>query len=683
MKNMEILFWKAIVEIIQIPNNLNEIYTNGTSWLANPFGDQRVYGTKFSIGTDGFSWKFYMNSKTEEGARRAGYGLLSYLKELYSGLDGTVKVKPIGSMHLKKEISYLSELILPSPPYINNQIPLIQKIMNLAESNNSHDIKVYIFWQFKDHKANSLIRDDTKSTLRYDFYYNLRIFIEARPIFRQCIERDEQLAELLGYLDYLTTDIKNINRNCAILKEADILAKNLLTMVDLFNKPIKIDTSIYDSDTKSFSKKMKAIDFSIPPNMPLDKAYIVHNENLGIPIKEPKILLGNAYRQGVLTKTKKYLHLHDLVHHVFISGTSGVGKSRFIAFLTNQIKNKGDHVGILVINLVKQGEEGLYNPDIILRKGDEEFRVPYFISGKDIEVICKQVAAYLVSSLGLKNVVLSITKNVLYKTCIENGLPKQHPVDVFKEVLEWLKMNPYHEKFNTNIQRAIENRVISLLSSPFISNIVKLGTVPKWFIEWTKGKNIFIDLSNFTEDGKRLISHAIFQIIRTLLPELRTNELKYVIILDEAHEISEKPKVQSYDDDETVTRHYLEIVFEKVLRAFRSRGVCLMLADHLPFNLFEGIYKLPSIKVIFRSDKDFLRFISNYPEEQDTLANQKNRRTLILDGVNARKFAIHTINYSYPKQLNKIESSLKKNCPNCKELVEVNAKFCQKCGTII
>ncbi|KKN08177.1 hypothetical protein LCGC14_1059330 [marine sediment metagenome] len=683
MKNMEILFWKVIVEIIQIPNDLNEIFNNGTSWLSNPFGDHRVYGTKFSIGADGFSWKFYMNINTEEGARRMGYGLLSYLKELYSGLDGTVKVKQIGSIHLKKEKPYLSELILPSPPYINNQIPLIQKIMNLAESNNSHEIRVYIFWQFKDHEATSVLRDNTKSIFRYDFYYKIRIFIEVRPLFRQDIKRDEQVAELLGYLDYLITDIKNMKGNCAVLKKADVSAKHLLTMENLFNKSISIDTSIYDSDTKSFSKKIKAIDFSIPPNMPLDKAYTVHNENLGVPVTPPKILLGNAYRQGVLTKTKMYLHLHDLIHHVFISGLSGVGKSRFIASLANQIKNQGAHVGILVINLVKKGEEGLYNPDIILRKRDLEFRVPYFIPDKDIEVICKQVAAYLVSSLGLKNVVLSITKNVLYDDCIKIGFPKQHPEEVFMGVIEWLKMNPYHPKFNTNITRAIENRVISLLSSPFIKNILKLGPVPNWFIEWKKGKNVYIDLSNFTEDGKRIITHAIFQMVRTLLPELRTNELKYVIILDEAHEILEKTKHQSIDDDETVTRHYLEIVFEKVLRAFRSRGVCLVLADHLPNNLFEGVYKLPSIKVIFRSDKDFLQYISNFPEEQDDLANQKNRRALILDGVNARKFAIHTIDYSYQEQINESGSSGEMYCSNCKELLEMSTKFCHKCGTII
>ena len=146
-------------------------------------------------------------------------------------------------------------------------------------------------------------------------------------------------------------------------------------------------------------------------------------------------------------------------------------------------------------------------------------------------------------SLGLKNVVLSITKNVLYNDCIKNGLPKQHPENIFKEVIEWLKANPYHPKFNTNITRAIENRILSLLSSPFIKNILKLGPVPNWFIEWTKGKNVYIDLSNFTEDGNRVITHAIFQMIRTLLPELRSNELKYVIILDEAHEISEKTSI--------------------------------------------------------------------------------------------------------------------------------------------
>ncbi|MHA2131859.1 MAG: hypothetical protein ACW99L_17970, partial [Promethearchaeota archaeon] len=364
VKIIEILFWKAIVVVTQIPKDLNNTSESEVSWLANPFGDQRVYGTKFTIEPKGFSWKFFMNSKTEEGAIRAGYSFLSYLKELYTGLDGIVKVKKIGSIQLKKEVPYLSELILPSPPYINNQIPLIQKIMDLVESNNSHEIKIYIFWQSKDHTVNSVVRDDTKSLLRYDFYYNIRIFIEARPVFREDVKREEQLAELLGYLDYLTTDIKNINRQCAVLKEAGIPSKNLLTMVDLFSKPIKIDSSIFDKDINTFSKNKRAIDFGIPSNIPLERAQVVYNENLGGSVKEPKILLGNVYRQGVLTKVKKYLHLHDLVHHVFISGSSGAGKSSFIASLMNQIKDKENSVGILVINLVKKEEEGLYNPDI-------------------------------------------------------------------------------------------------------------------------------------------------------------------------------------------------------------------------------------------------------------------------------------------------------------------------------
>ena len=41
------------------------------------------------------------------------------------------------------------------------------------------------------------------------------------------------------------------------------------------------------------------------------------------------------------------------------------------------------------------------------------------------------------------------------------------------------------------------------------------------------------------------------------------------------------------------------------------------------------------------------------------------------------------IDYSYQKKINKFESFMERNCPNCKELLEANAKFCRKCGTII
>ena len=122
---------------------------NDISWLGNPFNDLSVYGTRFSIRPDSFSWRFYMNSKTKKRARRLGFGLVSYLKELYKGLDGTVRVKSIGTTHLQKKRPYLYELILPNPPYLNNQIPLVQKIINLAGFNNEHKIDVYIFWKFK------------------------------------------------------------------------------------------------------------------------------------------------------------------------------------------------------------------------------------------------------------------------------------------------------------------------------------------------------------------------------------------------------------------------------------------------------------------------------------------------------------------------------------------------------
>ena len=680
---MDILFWQSIVEITQIPQNLVEINAKGISWLGDPFNDQRVYATKFLFGIKGFSWKFIMNSKSKKNAVRAGYGLLSYLKELYPGLNGTVRVKQINHSHLNKEHPYLQELILPSPPYVNNELPLIQKIVNFAEFNKEHDMKVYIFWQFNDQETTSTFRDPTKSTLRYKFYYNLRIFIDPRPIIEEGTKVDTQLAELSGYIDYLTSDIRNINLQRAITRDADISPQNLWTMVNLFDKPICLDSCIFDRDTQSFTQKLRVIDFNIPPKMDLDRAIPTYNYRFSrIPKKDGlPIYLGYVYnRDGILTKDVASLNVSDLTKHMFISGNSGAGKSMFEAFLSNEIQMKGKNIGTMIINLKKVGEEDLFKTDIVLKKGDLNFRAPYIIMTKDLEIVCKQAAEYIVASLGLKNVVVDIMYRILYEECLKDGSPPDDLIVCFEKVLEWLKKRPYPTKFQGSVIRAIENRVMSLLSSPFIRNVIKLGPIPQWFIEWTQGKSVFIDLSKFHDDEKRLLTLAIFQMITSLLAEDRSNKLKYVIFLDEISTILREPSYQEYSDNETIKQHILEKVFNTVLSSFRSRGVGLITATQLPISLFEDVYKQPSLKVIFRTEKDYIKVITNNPQEQDDLINQEDRRALVLDGVHGRKFAIYTMDFSYHRNFFQKGEII---CPHCNADVPNNLKFCNSCGTII
>ncbi|MBY8986526.1 MAG: hypothetical protein KGD65_15750, partial [Candidatus Lokiarchaeota archaeon] len=69
--------------------------------------------------------------------------------------------------------------------------------------------------------------------------------------------------------------------------------------------------------------------------------------------------------------------------------------------------------------------------------------------------------------------------------------------------------------------------------------------------------------------------------------------------------------------------------------------------DHLPSKLFEAVYKLPNIKILFRTDKGCLQLFGLNSEEQEAVFNQKRRRALVIDGVNARRFSIHTMEYHH------------------------------------
>ncbi|MCK4781295.1 MAG: hypothetical protein KAT57_13945, partial [Candidatus Lokiarchaeota archaeon] len=137
----------------------------------------------------------------------------------------------------------------------------------------------------------------------------------------------------------------------------------------------------------------------------------------------------------------------------------------------------------------------------------------------------EQVAGYIIASLGLKNIVVTNMENALSQEMNENGSPPQKIKDIFIKLLKWFEDHPYHIKYQTNITRAIKNRVMRLVSSPFIDEILELGPIPQWFEDWKQGRNVFIDLSRFSKNGKRLVTHAIFQMIRTLMPEMRTNIL--------------------------------------------------------------------------------------------------------------------------------------------------------------
>ena len=108
---LEPQFHLGIVKITQIPN-MTDIDENESSWLANPFVDDSVYGTIFTNHEEYFSWKFLLKENGKERARQRATTFLDYLKEIYPGLAGEVEIIALDQVQLQKRHVFF-ELILP------------------------------------------------------------------------------------------------------------------------------------------------------------------------------------------------------------------------------------------------------------------------------------------------------------------------------------------------------------------------------------------------------------------------------------------------------------------------------------------------------------------------------------------------------------------------------------------
>ncbi|MFX1297201.1 MAG: hypothetical protein ACFFD2_20405, partial [Promethearchaeota archaeon] len=144
---------------------------------------------------------------------------------------------------------------------------------------------------------------------------------------------------------------------------------------------------------------------------------------------------------------------------------------------------------------------------------------------------------------------------------------------------------------------------------------------------------------------KRLLSNAIFQMIRTLTPDLEVDRLQNIIVIDEAHQILEKAKNSVIKNYDNISKEKLEEIFGILLREFRGKGLSFIIADQTPSDLFNCVTKLPSFKILFRlGDECIKRFISII-KEQEFLSLLKNRQALVLDGVRGQRYVVETINY--------------------------------------
>jgi len=653
--------WQARVNITQIPARLKDVYLKNpqskeeeefeNSWLCNPFNNNTVYGTEFSINS-GFSWFFFIPAKNPSKAFFKGNFLLNYLKGKFPGLDGRVEVLPLYSdiINFKRN---LFELVLPRPreSYFR-RIKLLKTFINLYYFRmNKKPVSMYILWQ----KDDSITSIDAATTKKTSNIFKIRIFFSA-DIKTEAIGemRDDEL-ELYSHLKCLTAEIQNQQDECAeLIKIPGNMWKNMLegnifwenvrnTLTGPFLER-KYHEIPYEFRPGFLSPNVT--DFTILKNIPLPKSFHIENENIHFADNEHQIHFGKYVRDGVLTNVDTYLPIDNFAQSTLIVGQQGTGKTYLINQLLKEFKDKAPDVGILVLSLAKGNQEQLYPVDTIIKFGTPAFKVPYFVEGHPdhAEKSLQETASYLIASLGLKNVVEKNMLTVMRSCHYNQGLPTSLKI-LFNNLSEYFKKREYHEKFQQNILRALNNRITSLLDDPILEKTIQLTPdIPEWYQDWLNGKNVFLDLSMCNVYVKRLLANAIFQMTRALIPDIEIGTLQHIILLDEAHQILEKILSNNPDDDDYISKEQLEKIFTNLLRVFRSKGLAFIISDQIPHRLFESATTLPSLKILFRLGYPDNIIFSNDNNELNLLSSLEKRIALMVNGNTGEKYAFKTLN---------------------------------------
>ena len=638
----QVLFWQVRIRITQSPqpflpkentenndSNYHEI-ENFRSFLIDLFGPNQhlTYGLEI-IFNKKVEITFFTRTKSKLNSIEIGQTWLTYLKSNFLGLDGEIDVIPITESDINKYTDYrVLEIVLPDG-LLRYKINFLENFLKIFYLYDKFSIRLLFYWK------RELKSEDKSSNL-----YDLRFFL----VYNKQRFDVHDLSRLKGILRYLCINIETLNGKRAYLTKIPHLSINELLKMDIFDdlNPLK---SKYAKDNMIF-------DF--PDSLPLPKIPILDYENVRyIDINENfierAVKIGRHIKNGLITNHETYLLIDKLAQDLVVFGKSGSGKTYFLVKLIQELSRKTPNTGILILNVAKQSQEIYYNNFNILKYGDKDFSIPYFIKGISLEKSLLETASYICASLGLKNVfekMIYYTEMAYIKT--KGELPNDL-IKLLKSVERYLESNSYGKEVQSNLLQALRNR-INVLDNDKIKQVVKIyENFPKWVENWLNGKNYFIDLSMCNKYSKFLIINAIFQLIRSSTHDFEGEKLKYLIVIDEAHAILEKPITTNSDDADFIMKEQMAKIFSELLKEYRSRGVGFIIVDQSPSNLFDIISSQPSIKVIFREDYPNNLLFSEDPNERQMLTQLPNRLALVFNGTTGEKYLMKTLDYKLLK----------------------------------
>jgi len=644
---MEIVGYQSKINITQVLPCVNDEITRdpeirhnrliSTSWLYDPFGANLTYGTEFKVGRC-FSWQFFIFAKTAELAEELGGALLLNLQEKYKGLDGQMSVYPLYLEFLEFD-RRLYEIIIPSNPPM--KIQFLRKIINYFKTpQRKIDANLFILWR----------RDD--SSFNADpFKYMLRIFISLNPNPNYSINFDEQKTLIKAVLRYFISDISiPPYRKAEYNQVPPTYWKRVLTCNVFPKKPENSHHQIPRELLPNFIKP-NMIDFDIPHGMPLLNPPILENRNsINLPISknDPNfIYIGKKMKDGVLSTDLGLIEIDGLTTHLNIFGKTGTGKSTLIKMILNDLHNKRPDVGILILNLAKPYLEDDYPMAHVYKFPSEKFRVPYIIPFDRAMISIKETSNVFAACLGLKHLgpgIFSETFQICYSE--HKKFPKKVKV-FFSCVDEYMKAKSWEPEYKQHILTAFKRRISEMFYRPDLEATLNLlegesNGIPEWFIKWKEGETVLLDLTKCLEDEQHLLGMLILNMIEILISidKEKSNKLKHLIAMDEAHRFVGKSKDRHPESPEFIMKNRTNSHFSRNFNEWRAKGIGIIFADQHPHLLLDVAIDSARNKILFQLGYPANQIFTGNMKEREMLLTLRERYALVI--TNAERYLMKT-----------------------------------------
>ena len=636
------LFWQVRIRLTQAPYPFEpETITEGSttvyqqienirSFLVDFFGPEKnlAYGLEISAH-DKLEIKFFARAESQLEALEIGETWLSSLRFTFLGLDGKIEVVPISIEVEQTFRSYrITEIVLPGI-LLKYKVNLIDRFINSFYFSQRYNLRFFIFWR-RDASSHINMKQSDLFDFRILIFYNLaNLSLEDR-------------SKILGHLRFMTVAMESDEGERAIITEPSDVSILDLMGCTMFKQKNSTRTRV----------SKQTVNFDFPENMPLPQIPILAKENVRYididdDFKAHALKLGKHINKGVITNHDTFVPIKKLAQDMVIFGKSGSGKTFFLAGLIEELSRKAKDVGILVLNVAKTSQDAFYKDFSVIKYSDDDFRVPYFYKGDShsLEKYLQETATYICASLGLKNVF----EKIIYRTSVGFMKLKGELPDFFLSLLKgvenYIIKNPYGPEEQANLLQVFRNRK-NVFDEDKIQDVLKLSNdLPNWFSDWMGGKNTFLDLSMCSKFVMMLLVNAIFQLIRAVTKDNLIEQLKYVVVIDEAHVILEKPITNNSDDADFIMKEQMAKIFSELLKEYRSRGVGFILADQSPSSLFDEISSQPSIKVIFREDYPNNSLFTEDIRERQMITQVPNRLALVINGATGEKYLVKTLDY--------------------------------------